>query len=74
MIQTFDDYQLYIGDDSSNHFSGPSSDMNIAFGRGGNDQLSGASMDDDLIGGAGNDVLTGGRAPITSSAVPAMID
>lgn len=57
--QTFDDYQLYIGDGHSNHDVGPSGDMTIAFGRGGNDQLSGASMDDDLIGGAGNDVLTG---------------
>ncbi|MGX9948520.1 calcium-binding protein (plasmid) [Bradyrhizobium denitrificans] len=56
----FDDYQLYIGDERPNHFSGGDAVTNIAFGRGGNDSLVGSTMGDDLIGGAGNDHLSGG--------------
>lgn len=58
VLQSFDDYQLYIGDQGSNQYSGVDGDMNIAFGRSGNDRLFGRSMDDDLIGGDGNDHLT----------------
>ena len=57
-VRSFDDYQLYIGNDRANHFAG--SDMTVAIGRGGSDHLQGGAMDDDLIGGKGNDHLVGG--------------
>jgi Ca2+-binding RTX toxin-like protein len=59
-LQSFDDYQLYIGTERANHFGGPDADMTIALGRAGNDRLRGGAMDDDLIGGRGNDHLIGG--------------
>jgi serralysin len=59
-LQSFDDYQLYIGTARSNHFAGSDASMTVAFGRGGNDHLQGGAMDDDLVGGKGNDRLLGG--------------
>ncbi len=59
-LQSFDDYQLYIGTDRANHFAGSDADMNVAIGRGGSDHLQGGAMDDDLVGGKGNDHLVGG--------------
>lgn len=58
-IRTFDDYQLFIGNEKSNQYSGSDRAMDIAFGRSGNDRLNGRGMGDDLIGGKGNDVLQG---------------
>lgn len=54
-----DDYSLYIGNQKSNQLPGADDQMNIAFGRGGNDQLIGGAADDELVGGAGNDILLG---------------
>ena len=56
-----DDYRLTIGDDSSDVQLGQGSKMNIAFGRGGVDVLTGGAMDDALWGGRGADVLLGGN-------------
>ncbi len=60
-VQTFDDYLLFIGDRHSDRLTGADEQMNIAFGRAGNDHLVGGAMDDDLIGGSGNDRLIGGE-------------
>ncbi|MFN5686016.1 MAG: calcium-binding protein, partial [Bradyrhizobium sp.] len=60
-VQTFDDYLLFIGDHHSDRLTGADEQMNIAFGRAGNDHLVGGAMDDDLIGGSGNDRLIGGE-------------
>lgn len=58
-LQSFDDYQLYIGTERANHFTGSDSDMTVALGRADSDHLRGGSLDDDLIGGKGNDHLIG---------------
>lgn len=50
---TFDGYQFFIGNQSSNWFSG-TGQMDMAFGRGGNDVLIGRGQGDDLQGGDGN--------------------
>lgn len=57
--QSFDEYQLFVGNDRSNHDRESHAAMDIAFGRAGNDHLSGGGMGDDLMGGAGNDQLAG---------------
>jgi serralysin len=57
--QSFDGYQLYIGDGRSNQYTGLDNKIDIAFGRGRNDHLAGGGMADDLVGGAGNDRLNG---------------
>lgn len=59
-VRSFDGYQLFIGNDRSDHNLGSDAKMDIAFGRAGNDHLSGGGMGDDLIGGIGNDQLIGG--------------
>lgn len=59
----FDGYQLYVGDGRSNQYAGSAGEMDVVFGRSGNDRLSGAGMGDDLIGGDGNDHLSGGAGP-----------
>lgn len=60
MDRIIDDYRLAIGDDGSDFQIGQSSKMNITFGRGGSDVLTGGRMDDALWGGAGTDVLISG--------------
>ncbi|GGB37909.1 calcium-binding protein [Sphingomonas floccifaciens] len=59
--RVIDDYKLSIGDNGSDVQFGQGSKMNIAFGRGGSDVLTGGAMDDALWGGRGNDVLLGGN-------------
>lgn len=59
-VQSFEDYQLYVGNHRANHFAGSDADMNIAIGRAGSDHLQGGTIDDDLVGGKGNDHLAGG--------------
>jgi len=58
--QSFDDYQLYIGNEHANRFTGSDPETTIALGRAGGDHLRGGSTDADLIGGNGNDHLIGG--------------
>lgn len=58
--QTFGDYELFVGNSHPNRYEGSDAKMDIAFGRRGNDALTGAGMGDDLIGRKGNDRLSGG--------------
>lgn len=59
--RVIDDYRLTIGDNGSDIQLGLGSKMNIAFGRGGSDVLTGGARDDALWGGKGSDVLLGGN-------------
>ena len=59
--RVIDDYRLTIGDNGSDVQIGQGSKMNIAFGRGGSDVLTGGPMDDALWGGKGSDILLGGN-------------
>lgn len=65
--QTFGNYELFIGSDRTDRHSAPDDKhsapddkMEIAWGRAGNDRLSGGPMGDELAGGKGNDHVDGG--------------
>lgn len=50
-IQTFGDYELFVGNSHPDRYEGSDAKTDIAFGRSGNDALTGAGRGDDLIGG-----------------------
>ena len=59
--RVIDDYHLTIGDAGSDVELGQSGKMNISFGRGGSDVLTGGVIDDAFWGGRGADFLLGGN-------------
>lgn len=55
----FDDYELFVGRGRSDVHSATNDKIELAFGRPGDDHLSGGSMGDELAGGKGDDRLLG---------------